>query len=69
SRRAGAHTVLTAMAFGDQGFRPESALLSSTILDFVENRLHKILRPAAVFSISPETYTLLLSSNRFLDFH
>ncbi|MCI6016344.1 MAG: hypothetical protein MRZ31_06600, partial [Dysosmobacter sp.] len=47
SRRAGAHTVLTAMAFGDQGFRPESALLSSTILDFVENRLHKILRPAA----------------------
>ena len=33
---------------GDQvsGFRPESALLSSAILDFVENRLHKILRPA-----------------------
>ena len=26
---------------------PESALLSSTILDFVENRLHKILRRAA----------------------
>ena len=31
-----------------KGFRPESALLSSTILDFVENRLHKILRRAPV---------------------
>ena len=31
-----------------KGFRPESALLSSAILDFVENRLHKILRPAPV---------------------
>ena len=30
-----------------KGSRPESALLSSAILDFVENRLHKILRPAA----------------------
>ena len=27
---------------------PESALLSSAILDFVEKRLHKILRPAAL---------------------
>ena len=30
-----------------KGFKPESALLSSAILDFVENRLHKILRRAA----------------------
>ncbi|WP_370866870.1 transposase, partial [Flavonifractor sp. DFI.6.63] len=29
-----------------KGFRPESALLSSAILDFVEKRLHKILHPA-----------------------
>ena len=29
-----------------KGFSPESALFSSAILDFVENRLHKILRRA-----------------------
>ena len=29
-----------------KGFRPEFAPLSSAILDFVEKRLHKILRPA-----------------------
>ena len=32
-----------------KGSRPESALLSSDILDFVEKRLHKILRPATGF--------------------
>ena len=30
-----------------KGSRPESALFSSAILDFVEKRLHKILRRAA----------------------
>ena len=29
-----------------KGSRPESALFSSAILDFVDKRLHKILRPA-----------------------
>ena len=35
-----------------KGSRPESALLSSAILDFVEKRLHKILRPA----LQPEPF-------------
>ena len=31
-----------------KGFKPESALLSSAILDFVDYRLHKILRRAVL---------------------
>lgn len=46
SRRAGAHTALTAMTFGKQGIQARIRPVSSAILDFVENRLHKILRPA-----------------------
>ena len=47
-----------------KGSRPESALLSSAILDFVENRLHKILRPADV-GISMATVSTLMLVSRF----
>ena len=36
------------IGFHNKEVRPESALLSSAILDFVEKRLHKFLHPALV---------------------
>ena len=46
SRRAGAHTALTAMTFGKQGIQARIRPVSSAILDFVENRLHNFLSAA-----------------------
>ena len=51
------------MGWSLKGFKPESALLSSAILDFVEYRLHKILRPAA------KTGTRVICFTEHVDFN